>query len=142
MSTLTNREQSLVALGAAIAGNGVPCVEHHVPGAKEVGLSETQITEALRIADKVRRVSARKVLETALARIETSPDESTDTAGRGVDVPNRRGALKSAESADARVGQGRRSAVRADAWRYALGAIFRSEQTRRHHGPRTSSVVV
>jgi AhpD family alkylhydroperoxidase len=81
MNTLTNRERSLVSLGAAIASNCVPCVEYHVPGAKKVGLSDTQINEALRIADKVRRVPARTVLKAALARIETSQDESADTAG-------------------------------------------------------------
>ena len=83
MSTLTHREQSLVALGAAIASNCVPCVEYHVPVAKKIGLSETQINEAVRIADKVRRVPARAVLEAALARIESSADGSADTAGPG-----------------------------------------------------------
>jgi len=81
MSTLTDREQSLVSLGAAIASNCVPCVEYHVPGARKVGLSDPQIDEALRIADKVRRVPARTVLQAALARIETSRDESADSAG-------------------------------------------------------------
>jgi len=58
----------------------VPCVEYHIPGAKKAGLSDIEINEAVRIADKVRRVPARTVLETALARIETSPDCSADTA--------------------------------------------------------------
>ena len=80
MSELNSREQSLVAMGAAIASNCVPCVEYHIPGAKKAGLSDIEINEAVRIADKVRRVPARTVLETALARIETSPDCSADTA--------------------------------------------------------------
>jgi 4-carboxymuconolactone decarboxylase len=83
MSELNKREQSLVALGAAIASNCVPCVEYHIPGAKRAGLSDTEINDAVRIADKVRQVPARTVLETALARIETSPDGSADTAGSG-----------------------------------------------------------
>jgi len=83
MSELTNREQSLVALGAAIASNCVPCVEFHIPGAKRAGLSDTEVHEAVRIADKVRQVPARAVLETALARIDTSPDEATENAGPG-----------------------------------------------------------
>jgi len=81
MSTLTDRERSLVSLGAAIASNCVPCVEYHVPGARKVGLSDPQIDEALRIADKVRRVPARTVLHAALARIETPRDGSADPAG-------------------------------------------------------------
>ena len=83
MSELNNREQSLVALGAALASNCVPCIEFHIPGARRAGLSDIEIDEAIRIADKVRRVPARTVLETALARIETSPDASADTAGSG-----------------------------------------------------------
>ena len=50
MSTLTDRERNLVSLGAAVASNCVPCVEYHVPGAKKVGLSDSQINEALQIA--------------------------------------------------------------------------------------------
>jgi AhpD family alkylhydroperoxidase len=83
MSELNSREKSLVALGAAIASNCVPCVEYHVPGAKKVGLSDGQIKEALRIADKVRQHPARAVLEAALARIEEGPNGSADTAGSG-----------------------------------------------------------
>ena len=83
MSELNNREQSLVALGAALASNCVPCVEYHIPGAKKTGLTDIEIFEAVRIADKVRQVPARAVLETALAKIDTSPDGSAGTAASG-----------------------------------------------------------
>jgi AhpD family alkylhydroperoxidase len=83
MSELNNREKSLVALGAAIASNCVPCVEYHIPGAKRAGLSDIELNEAVRIADKVRQVPARAVLEAALARIDTSPGGAADTAGPG-----------------------------------------------------------
>jgi len=83
MSELNSRERSLVALGAALASNCVPCIEYHIPGAKKSGLSDTQIDEALEIADKVRQVPARAVLEAALARIDTSADGSAETAGSG-----------------------------------------------------------
>ena len=83
MSELSNREQSLVALGAAIASNCVPCVEYHIPGARRAGLGDTEIGEAVKIADKVRRVPARAVLETARARIETSREVSAEPAGPG-----------------------------------------------------------
>jgi len=80
MSTLTDREMTLVALGAAVASNCVPCVEFHVPGAKKVGLTDRQISLALRIADKVRRVPARAVLEAAMARIDAPQVDSAGTA--------------------------------------------------------------
>jgi len=80
MSELNNREQELVALGAAIASNCVPCIEYHIPEAGRAGLSNSQIKEAVQIADKVRRVPARMVMETALARIEESPNGLDETA--------------------------------------------------------------
>jgi AhpD family alkylhydroperoxidase len=83
MSELTNREHELVALGAAIASNCMPCMEYHIPEARKAGLSDIQIKEAVHIADKVRRVPARTVLEAALARIEESPNGLADTAASG-----------------------------------------------------------
>ena len=83
MSELNSREQSLVALGAALASNCVPCIEYHIPEAHRAGLDAAEIKEAFQIADKVRRVPARTVLETALARIEMSQEGSADTAGSG-----------------------------------------------------------
>jgi 4-carboxymuconolactone decarboxylase len=81
MSTLTDRERSLVSLGAAIASNCVPCVEYHVPWAKKVGLTDEQIHEALRIADKVRQVPAGAVLHAALARIDAPRAPSIGAGG-------------------------------------------------------------
>ena len=83
MSELNKRERSLVALAAALASDCMPCVEYHIPGARKAGLSDIEIDEAVRIADKVRQIPARSVLETALARIETSSDGSAETNGPG-----------------------------------------------------------
>ena len=87
MSELSTREQELVALGAAIASNCVPCVEYHVPEARKAGVSDLQMREAVRIADKVRRVPARKVVQTALARLEETPKGPAE-AGEGTSRPN------------------------------------------------------
>ncbi|MEN9728404.1 MAG: hypothetical protein RL434_2770, partial [Pseudomonadota bacterium] len=40
MNILTLRERELVALGAALAANCVPCIEFHVPAARKAGLTE------------------------------------------------------------------------------------------------------
>jgi 4-carboxymuconolactone decarboxylase len=66
MSLLTPREQELVALGAAMGSNCVPCIEFHVPASREAGLTDAQISEAIRLADKLRQVPARKTLDAAL----------------------------------------------------------------------------
>lgn len=65
MNDLTPRERELVALGAAMGSNCVPCIEYHIPEARKTGLTDSQISEAIRLADKVRQVPARKVLNAA-----------------------------------------------------------------------------
>lgn len=67
---LTRRERELTAIGAAIASNCVPCIEYHIPLAQKVGLSDLQIREAIELADKVRKVPADKVLQTAHALLQ------------------------------------------------------------------------
>ena len=80
MGELNSHDRELVALGAAIASNCVPCVEYHVPAAREAGLSDEQIEEAVRFAERVRRVPANTVLEAALAMLAESPSGSSDAA--------------------------------------------------------------
>lgn len=67
MSDLTPREIELVALGAALGSNCVPCIEYHIPQARKAGLTDQEIHAAIQHADKVRQVPARKVLEVALS---------------------------------------------------------------------------
>lgn len=69
MNTLSNTERELVALGAALASNCLPCLEFHVPAARRAGLSDQQIEEALGVADGVRQVPARKALAAARAAL-------------------------------------------------------------------------
>ncbi|RZI44529.1 DUF2917 domain-containing protein [Herbaspirillum sp. HC18] len=84
MTELTPRERELVALGAAMGSNCAPCVEFHVPAARKAGLSDEQISEAIAIADKVRQVPARKVLNAALGLLSgTAAPASSDDACNG-----------------------------------------------------------
>ncbi len=69
MDRLTNAERELVALGAALGSNCVPCIEYHIPEARKAGLSDRQINEAIHLADKVRQVPARKVLAAAVSML-------------------------------------------------------------------------
>ncbi len=71
MSTLNLRERELVALGAALASNCVPCIEFHVPAARKAGLTDAEIGEAIALADKIRQVPAGKVLDAATAQLST-----------------------------------------------------------------------
>ena len=79
MNDLSPRERELVALGAAMGSNCVPCIEYHIPEARKTGLTDSQIFEAIRLADKVRQVPARKVLNAAERLL---PESSTGAQAR------------------------------------------------------------
>jgi len=83
MSELTPREIELVAIGAAMGSNCVPCIEYHIPLAREVGLTDAQIELAIEFADKVRQVPSRKVLEAAMKLLKSEEGDSS-----GKDVPS------------------------------------------------------
>lgn len=76
MPHLSRRDRELVALGAAMGSNCVPCIEYHIPQARKAGLSDSEISEAIRLSDKVRQVPARKVLEVALQMLTENPTQS------------------------------------------------------------------
>ena len=82
MSDLTPRERELVALGAAMGSNCVPCVEYHIPESRKVGLTDLEIHAAIQYADKVRQVPARKTLQAAL-KLLSSAAKDVRTAGEG-----------------------------------------------------------
>lgn len=62
---LTPRERELVALGAALGSNCVPCIEFHIAASRKLGFEDAQILAAIGMADTVRQVPARKVLDAA-----------------------------------------------------------------------------
>jgi AhpD family alkylhydroperoxidase len=90
MNALNPRERELVALGAAMGSNCVPCIEYHIPQARKAGLNDSQIAEAISLADTVRQVPARKVL-TAAQRLLPNPVDSETGHGNRLDsVPANR----------------------------------------------------
>lgn len=73
MNHLSPRDRELVALGAAMGSNCVRCIEYHVPEARNAGLTSLEISEAIRLADTVRQVPARKVLDAARRMLPEVP---------------------------------------------------------------------
>ena len=69
MTHLTRRESELVILGAAMGANCVPCIEQHIPEARKAGLADSQIRAAIELADNIRQVPARNVLEAATSAL-------------------------------------------------------------------------
>jgi len=79
MTTLSHRDRELVALGAALAANCIPCIQYHVPEARKAGLTEVEIGEAVELAEKIKRVPADKVLETATGLLGITGGTNADS---------------------------------------------------------------
>jgi AhpD family alkylhydroperoxidase len=80
MSDLAPRDRELVALGAAMGSNCVPCVEYHIRESRRVGLTDPEIRAAIEHADKIRQVPARKALQAASNLLSPAGDEARNTS--------------------------------------------------------------
>jgi AhpD family alkylhydroperoxidase len=81
MDELTFKDRELVALGAALGSNCTPCIEHHVTEARKAGLSDAQISAAIQLADRVRKVPAAKALDAAFHLLDEQPSMPDSTPG-------------------------------------------------------------
>ena len=72
MSGLSKREKELVSLGAAVGSNCVPCVVFHVKSAKNCGITDVELTEAIDLAEKLKKVPASLVLNAANEEINNA----------------------------------------------------------------------
>ncbi len=84
MTVLSKRDHELVALGAAIGSNCVPCIVFHVREALDSGLSIHEIREAVESAHKLKQTPATLVLNAAHQelgeeRSEPPGDEPADS---------------------------------------------------------------
>jgi 4-carboxymuconolactone decarboxylase len=86
MEHLTTRERELVAIGAALASNCVPCIKNHIPKARKAGLSDSEINEAITLADELRQVPAANVLNTARTILGESSDANSETGASAVEA--------------------------------------------------------
>jgi 4-carboxymuconolactone decarboxylase len=62
---LSEKERELVAIGSAIGGNCIPCLEWHYNKCIELGFSKADLREAIAMAKKVKEVPNQKVYEAA-----------------------------------------------------------------------------
>jgi len=80
---LSKREREFVALGASLGSNCVPCIIYHIKEARKSGIPDEQIEEAVKTAEKIRKMPYEKVLNTAYAQLEKEPEPSDKTSGCG-----------------------------------------------------------
>jgi len=72
MNSLSEKEKELVAIGAAIGGNCIPCLEWHYKKCIELGFTKDQMRLAIAMAKKVKEVPNKMIYEAADQLIETN----------------------------------------------------------------------
>jgi len=80
VNKLKHRERELVALGAAMGSNCISCIEYHILEARQAGLTDSQIADAVGLSSKIQQVPARKVLDMAM-RMLTEASANTNAEG-------------------------------------------------------------
>jgi len=76
--SLSEKEKELVAIGASIGGNCIPCLQWHYKKCKELGCSNDEMEEAFGVAKKVKEVPNNKIYETAKGLIMQNKTTSNE----------------------------------------------------------------
>ena len=62
---MDEKTKELIAVGAAVAGNCIPCLEWHYKKCIELGISKDEIKEAIELAKMIKDVPIKKISELA-----------------------------------------------------------------------------
>lgn len=63
--------KELVALGAAIAGNCLPCLRYHYKKCRELGIAVDDLDEAMETAKMVKEAPIKKIYQLAHSLLES-----------------------------------------------------------------------
>jgi AhpD family alkylhydroperoxidase len=67
---LDEKTKELVALGASLAGNCLPCLRYHYKKCRELGIAVDDLDEALEMAKTVKEVPIKKIYQLANSLLE------------------------------------------------------------------------
>ena len=70
---LDEKTRELVAIGAAITANCQPCLEYHTAKAHELGVSDEDMLEAVKVGQQVRRGASAKIDRFAAEQVAPVP---------------------------------------------------------------------
>ncbi len=79
---MDNRIKELIAIGASLTANCQPCLKYHVSKAREIGVSEEEISVAIEVAKTVGKGAATKMDQFASA-LGNSSEVATRNPGEG-----------------------------------------------------------
>jgi AhpD family alkylhydroperoxidase len=78
---LDKQTLELIAVGASVAANCQPCLEHNIDKALEYGADSQQIAEAIEVGKRVRQGAASKMDKFAISLNYAAPSLASATDG-------------------------------------------------------------
>ncbi|MBI9083981.1 MAG: hypothetical protein JEZ11_10320 [Desulfobacterales bacterium] len=82
---MDSKTQVMVALGAAVGVNCIPCFDHLYGKAKEVGLGDAEIRDVILTAYKVKSGASTFLKHAIDEQVGTIDDEAQPCCGSGTD---------------------------------------------------------
>ena len=67
--------KEMIAIGASVTANCIPCIQYHFARAREAGLTDTEIKAAVQIGKMVRKGAAQKWDEEIGVLLSASPGQ-------------------------------------------------------------------
>lgn len=75
--------KEMIAIGASVTANCIPCIQFHFARAREVGVTDAEIRAAVQVGKLVRKGAARKWDEELTGLLGEQGASSADGAGEG-----------------------------------------------------------
>ncbi len=69
---LEQKDKELVAIGASIGALCRPCIEHHIPAARDAGLTEPELARAVEVAEATHRTAVELLLRRSRELLDTA----------------------------------------------------------------------
>ena len=73
--------KEMIAIGASVTANCVPCIKYHFAKAREVGVTDAEIISAVQVGKMVRKGAANKWDEEISALLSTTSGEHNAVCG-------------------------------------------------------------
>lgn len=73
--------KEMIAIGASVTANCIPCIQYHFAKAREIGISEAEIKMAVQVGKAVRKGAAQKWDEEIGILLSTSAKEQNAGCG-------------------------------------------------------------
>jgi len=73
--------KEMIAIGASVTANCIPCIKYHFAKAREVGVTDAEIISAVQVGKMVRKGAANKWDEEISALLSTTSGEHNAACG-------------------------------------------------------------